>query len=281
MNVRDVPAVITASGYERHGRPYGGSAFPGCTCPKVGCGAVASGTERDNCPEHRLEPMQLWHWSAECPQVLAAARTAVDRGLAVFPLPIGARVPDRGWQRQATLHPQELPELLAGRGVGIGCRASNVVVLDLDVHDDEDGPGVLAALADRLGESVPETFAVATPSGGRHLYFRAPSGCTIGSSSGGRTALGPGIDVRGPGRRSGGYLIGPGTVINGIPYTITRDVPVQDLPDWIANLLAPATVISAPAPREPVRPRQAGPRNSRGPAGDESLIEAHRGGSSQ
>ncbi|MEV6726886.1 bifunctional DNA primase/polymerase [Streptomyces xanthochromogenes] len=237
MNVRDVQAVIAASGYARHGRPHGGAAFRACTCPKVGCGAVADGSERDDCPQHRRNPVQLWHWSAECPQVLAAARTAIDRGLAVFPLPIGGRVPERGWQLQATLLPERLPELLAGRGVGVGCRASGVVALDLDVHGDDDGPGVLAALADRLGETVPETFTVATPSGGRHLYFRAPMGCTIGSFSGGRTALGPGIDVRGPGHRSGGYLVGPGSVVNGRPYVIARDVPLAPLPGWIADRL--------------------------------------------
>ncbi|WP_329203902.1 bifunctional DNA primase/polymerase [Streptomyces sp. NBC_01435] len=238
MSVRDVQAVIEASDYVRHGgvTRQGGS-YSTCICPAAWCGAVASGNERDDCPEHSLNPVQYWHWSAECPQVLAAARTAVGRGLAVFPLPIGGRIPEPGWQRQATLFPEQLPELLAGRGVGIGCRASNAVVLDLDVHADEDGPGVLAALANRLGETVPETFAVATPSGGRHLYFRAPMGCTIGSVSGGRTALGPGIDVRGPGRRSGGYLVGPGSLIDGRPYTIVRDVPVAPLPDWIDQRL--------------------------------------------
>ncbi|WP_165404935.1 bifunctional DNA primase/polymerase [Streptomyces albidoflavus] len=237
MNQRDFQAVITASGHERHGTPAGGNAFRACTCPKTDCGAVASGTERDDCPEHHRHPAQLWHWAAECPQILDTARTAVRRGLAVFPLPIGGRVPDRGWQRQATLLPERLPELLAWRGVGVACRASHVVALDLDVHGDEDGPGVLAALARRIGVTVPRTFTVNTPSGGHHLYFRAPTGCTIGSFSGGRTALGPGIDVRGPGRRSGGYLIGPGTMVAGRSYRIALDAPVAPLPHWIAHLL--------------------------------------------
>uniref|UniRef100_A0AAU2VFY5 Bifunctional DNA primase/polymerase n=1 Tax=Streptomyces sp. NBC_00003 TaxID=2903608 RepID=A0AAU2VFY5_9ACTN len=48
-------------------------------------------------------------------------------------------------------------------GGGIECRASHVVALDLDVHGNDDGPGVLAALADRLGETVPETFAPREP----------------------------------------------------------------------------------------------------------------------
>ncbi|MFI9587814.1 bifunctional DNA primase/polymerase [Streptomyces sp. NPDC052236] len=99
---------------------------------------------------------------------------------------------------------------------------------------------MLAALAARVGEDWPDTLTVRTPSGGLHLYFRAPGDCTVASVasvSGGRTALGLGIDVRGPGRRSGGYLIGPGSAVNGMPYAITRDVPILELPGWIAERL--------------------------------------------
>jgi len=96
---------------------------------------------------------------------------------------------------------------------------------------------VLAALAERLGEDWPDTLTVATPSGGRHLYFAAPDGCTIGSFSGDRSPLGPSIDVRGPGLRTGGYLIGPGSVVDGITYTIVHDVPLLPIPRWICHRL--------------------------------------------
>lgn len=87
------------------------------------------------------------------------------------------------------------------------------------------------------GEDWPDTFTVMTPSEGLHLYFRVPADCTIGSSTTGRSPLGRGIDVRGPGRRSGGYLLGPGSVLSGLGYVITQDVPVAPLPQWIATLL--------------------------------------------
>jgi hypothetical protein len=79
---------------------------------------------------------------------------------------------------------------------------------------------------------------VRTPSGGRHLYFRCPPGRTILSSSGGTSGLGRGIDVRGPGRRLGGYLIGPGSVVDGVTYTVERDEVIQELPEPLADLLA-------------------------------------------
>ncbi|MGW4788596.1 bifunctional DNA primase/polymerase [Streptomyces sp. NPDC004230] len=175
-----------------------------------------------------------------------AAVHAVRRGLAVFPIAAGARVPGPGWQRLATLDEDALPELLADdRNVGIGCRASNVVALDLDMHH-ADGPTLngietLRTQLDVRGlDDWPDTFTVMTPHQGLHLYFRVSAACTIGSSSGGST-LGPGIDVRGPGRRSGGYLVGPGSIVGGQPYTIVRDAPVAPLPDWIADRLLNAS----------------------------------------
>ena len=78
------------------------------------------------------------------------------------------------------------------RNVGIACGPSGLVVLDLDLakpgqdrtrwpvqwrdHDVSSGADVLAVLAEQVGQSVPETYVVATPSGGRHLYFAAPEG---------------------------------------------------------------------------------------------------------
>lgn len=57
------------------------------------------------------------------------------------------------------------------------------------------------------------------------------------SVSGGRSRLGPGIDVRGPGRGGrGGYLVGPGSVVGGGSYVIALDVPIQLLPDWLTEL---------------------------------------------
>ena len=77
---------------------------------------------------------------------------------------------------------------------------------------------------------------MATPTGGQHLYFRA-GGRPIASTSGGVSALGPGIDTRGPGHRNGGYLVGPGSVTAAGRYTIINPAPVADLPTWLLELL--------------------------------------------
>jgi Bifunctional DNA primase/polymerase, N-terminal len=101
------------------------------------------------------------------------------------------------------------------------------------------GADSLTAACAAHGQPWPDTFTVATPSGGQHLYFTAPPDVVIGSTSGGTTPLGEGVDTRGPGRGGrGGYVVGPGSVIDGRRYEVTRDAPLAKLPAWITYLLA-------------------------------------------
>lgn len=64
---RNVEAIARASGYVKHGTTFLGGSFAACTCPKEPCGGVSDDRQRPYCPEHRQEPVQLWHWAAECP----------------------------------------------------------------------------------------------------------------------------------------------------------------------------------------------------------------------
>ena len=64
-----------------------------------------------------------------------------------------------------------------------------------------------------------DTLTVRTPSGGLHLYYRGPSvACSAGK-------LGDGLDVRG----HHGFVLAPGSVVNGGHYTILHDAPVQEI----------------------------------------------------
>jgi hypothetical protein len=175
-----------------------------------------------------------------------AALQCVRRGLAVFPLPAWGRVPAPGWQQQATRNEAALPGMFAAGGnIGVACRASGVVVLDLDQHPDgPDGVSGWADLCAAHSSGSITTFTVLTPRGGRHVYFRVPAGAVIASSSGRRCGLPPGIDVRAPGTRSGGYVLGPGAQTeagryrSAHEYRSAHDIPVAPLPDWLHALLA-------------------------------------------
>jgi Bifunctional DNA primase/polymerase, N-terminal/Protein of unknown function (DUF664) len=80
-----------------------------------------------------------------------------------------------------------------GANIGVGCRASGVIGLDLDRHDGgPDGVAVFAALCRVYGQPWPDTLTVATPHDGRHLYFGIPPGTAAAST----ISRWPGIDIR-------------------------------------------------------------------------------------
>lgn len=180
---------------------------------------------------------------------LGAAIALAQRGFAVFPLRPGSKVPAvrEDWEGRAVRDPQRLRELGwpdAGN-IGIACGPSALFVLDLDVAKGLPGGGprsgaqALRELA--AGRPIPRTFTVATPSGGTHLYFRAPKGSRLRNSV---ARLGPLIDTR----AAGGYVVAPGSVVGGRPYEIVDDAPVAPVPRWIARELAVRSRVAAASP---------------------------------
>lgn len=169
------------------------------------------------------------------------------RGFFLFPLPPGEKRTEPGQLARATNDAAEMARWPADANVGVACRPSGIVVLDLDRHDDgRDGIAMFGQLCGQHRRPWPGTLTVKTPREGLHLYFRAPSGVVV--SSIGRW---PGIDVRAPGRRLGGYVVGPGSIVGGREYVIEQDVPLLPLPVWLAALLADPEA-AARADRPPV-----------------------------
>jgi hypothetical protein len=175
-------------------------------------------------------------------QALAGALLAARRGWPVFPVrgmadPGAPKSPPPGWRwkdRHAT-DSETVRRWLGGRtAYGIACGLGRPVVIDLDVAKDgsgETGQAALAALCETHGSPWPVTYTVATPSGGRHLYFRASPEHAIGNSPG---RLPPLIDVRG----AGGYVLGAGSVIPPGEYRVAGSVrALAALPAWLARLI--------------------------------------------
>jgi hypothetical protein len=157
-------------------------------------------------------------------------------GLAVFPLPPGSKHAEPGWHARCTADPAVIAAgWPPGANIGVGCRASGVAVVDLDRHGGgADGVATFRALLAAAGASWPDTLTVATAGGGLHLYFTPPPGMAVWSACG----AWPGIDIRGPGLRLGGYVAGPGSVVGGRAYTVAEAAPAASLPGWLAEALA-------------------------------------------
>lgn len=148
-------------------------------------------------------------------------------------------------------------------GVGVATGQAGLVVVDVDCHvegpveagrvlpafdvTEQDARAVrtgwdtwnlLAQLAGGpdAADAV-RTLTVATPSGGRHLWFTAPRGTRWASSAGGDhsgRALGWQLDVR----AEGGYIVAPGTRTAAGVYRAVGEVrtPAR-LPGWLAGAL--------------------------------------------
>lgn len=183
------------------------------------------------------------------PPYLADLLTAVERGWPVFPVRPGSKLPAVGrWEQRATADPDRVRQYLAhhpSSNLGVATGSAGLLVVDCDAGKGDpppewalpginDGSDVLMDLAERHGGSrwfdVVDTFTVATPSGGKHYYYGAPANVTLRNSAG---RLGWCLDTR----AGGGYVVAPGSVVDGRPYTVIHDGDVRPAPPWLVRLL--------------------------------------------
>ncbi|HEV7910515.1 MAG TPA: bifunctional DNA primase/polymerase [Methylocella sp.] len=174
--------------------------------------------------------------------MIDAALKWADRGFAVFPLvprgkvPLGSLVPHglkeasrdasviRDWWRR---------EPKANIGIVTG---GGHFVLDLD------DAGAVSWFTNACGRhGAPKTLTVRTARG-FHVFFSCAGAVT---NSAGRLA--PGVDVRG----EGGYVVAaPSIHPSGAVYTIARDLPIAEAPQWLVDEAMP------PPPRHMPEPGQ-------------------------
>jgi hypothetical protein len=168
--------------------------------------------------------------------MLAKALALAERGYHVFPLRPNGKTPltthgfkdasrdelaiRRWWNQRPTAN------------IGIACGASGILVADLDVKHGGTGPEQWSALV-KDADQEPGVQAL-TPTGGQHLIWRA----TGVRSSNGQVAKH--VDIK----ADGGYIVAPGSVIDGNEYRTSdgRPLPrIADLPPASEALKVVAT----------------------------------------
>ena len=114
--------------------------------------------------------------------------------------------------------------------------ANDLLVLDIDVKDD--GLNEWQEYVNKHGEV--QTMQISTPSGGIHYYFKfshsnPEDALLINSYLTNRTKLrGKGIDIR----SNGGYVVGPGSSIDGKEYDNKTDwKPIIEIPSTLIQWL--------------------------------------------
>ncbi|MFD9189665.1 bifunctional DNA primase/polymerase [Streptomyces phaeochromogenes] len=198
--------------------------------------------------------------------LLDAALNAAEHGWRVFPLRPGTKRPalhgeascpgtgpcasgHRKWEQRATTDADRIRATWA-RGpfnVGIATGPSGLLVVDLDMPklnssaDTPDGVATFEALCERTGHAVPDTYRTRTASGGRHLYFAAPSGMRLANTAG---TLAPLVDTR----AWGGYVVAAGSITPAGPYEAVGGPVAAPAPAWLLSILKPAPrAVQAPS----------------------------------
>ena len=196
------------------------------------------------------------------PLMIDIASLWVVRKCPVFPVrpgrkePIGSMAP-RG-HLDATLDMAQVTAWWSRcrtANVGIHCAAAGLYVVDIDEGIDPDDGRVKVGLASWAalvgGRPLPATFTVRTPRGGLHYYYRSPDRYLSNTTS----RLARDVDTRG-----NGYVLVPGSTVDGVPYVVVDDTIPAKLPVWLFELLRRPT---AP-PRRVVAAGSSLPARSRG-----------------
>ena len=185
--------------------------------------------------------------------VVAAAVEQIGQGFAVFALKADSKVPvtEHGF-KNATTRPDWIRRQLEAPAAGNyglvwpADRPERVVVFDLD-----DGGGADRPWRDRMLDLVARhgplhaTKTTATPSGGRHAFYRWPADVPVPA---GDELFG--FTVRWPGR---GYLVGPGSRIGDREYIAGPVTEIADLPErWVAAAVAERATARTVAPGDPI-----------------------------
>ncbi|WP_405673739.1 bifunctional DNA primase/polymerase [Streptomyces canus] len=194
--------------------------------------------------------------------LLNAALAAAARGWHVFPLRPGTKRPalhgeascprtgpcasgHRKWEQRATTDSEHIRAAWsrAPFNVGIATGPSGLVVVDLDMPKDNssadapDGAATFAALCERAGHPVPDTYRTRTASGGTHLYFAAPVGVRLANTAG---TIGELVDTR----AWGGYVVAAGSTIDTGAYEAVSGSVAAPLPEWLQTILNPSPLRS-------------------------------------
>ena len=167
-------------------------------------------------------------------QATAAPSFDLDLLLTLGPLlPCKGKVPltEHGVHDASSDRKQVARWLARWRGCNLAVATGDVVVIDVDGVE---GEATLKDVEAKFGE-LPDTLTVLTGRG-RHLYFRAPTGSDVRSTT---NLCGPKLDVRG----HGGYVVSAGSLhaASGKRYVFAdASMPVASLPAWVVDRLGAA-----------------------------------------
>lgn len=166
--------------------------------------------------------------------IQTSAVQLADHGFRVFPLQPNSKLPAHGisWPAFASNIPEKTERRWSNRfanyNIGIAT-GHGILVLDFDCKDGQ--PGLISLdMMDMMG--LPRSMRATTVSGGMHVYLSVPDDIGISISAGGIPDY-PGLDIR----CEGGYVVAPGSVVDGKTYAWTEQATLEPAPTWLIDIL--------------------------------------------
>lgn len=158
---------------------------------------------------------------------LQAALAWAARGFPVFPLAPNSKLPALGdaWYDYATTDADTIrrmwtdPVMRTERDYNIGVDCSDMIVVDIDVKEGKDGFNQYMQLGGTF-----DSLTVQTPTGGYHVYFHGEAVANVN--------IAKDIEIR----SHHGYVVAPGSTINGEEYRVLYDEPVAWVPYEVDKL---------------------------------------------
>lgn len=164
-------------------------------------------------------------------------KTALDyaieyakNGWFVFPIVANTKVPpkDFEWRKSSTNNVDQIEQWskrYLNCNWGLDCGASGLCVLDIDNKKGKKGSFELTCLEMEFGP-IEKNQVIETVSGSFHYYFK---GVTATSSD----KIASGIDTR----SDGGYVVIPGSSIDGKYYKVLKSEKIPVIPHWVLDKL--------------------------------------------
>lgn len=132
------------------------------------------------------------------------------------------------WENRSLSYLIEENKDLTGINYGIPCGLVNkIVVVDMDLYKVKEGESEFIKVFGKDYVKLFNTLTIKTGSGGEHLYFKWDKDIKQ------TTCAKHQIDIR----NNGGYVIAPGSSINGKVYSIMNDTTIKVCPDDLKSWL--------------------------------------------
>lgn len=167
---------------------------------------------------------------------LESALTLASQGFHVFPLLPNSKLPAiKDFPNQATRDPEVIkdwwidPVMEFEKDFNVGISTSKfgddeaLVVIDVDNKGDKKGDEEIQKL--EMFYDLPETLYQLTPTGGRHLVFKAKEPVKQGVD-----VLAKGLDIR----SKGGFIVGAGSLTKNGEYVLWNK-EIKEAPQWLID----------------------------------------------